>query len=214
MGEGKFYRSFIIKVDYLFYYIEFFNRDIFFNYSIFISIDGYFWLLLSWIIFLTSGILCGILSMSSLFLHSRNRTFKSYYNTKIKRKCVTLSNMRLLLLCFFLFQLLSKIDIRQSRTENLKKVNTRKFFCLQSTMSMKLAEKTELLRRLSVYALSKIHLDRNGSFRKILLILSWDVNLTLGPVHGVQNETLLHVLPFHEFPFQHVVFPKTGFTII
>ena len=52
-------------------------------------------------------------------------------------------------------------------------------------MSMKLVEKTELLRRLSVFALSKIHLDRNGSFGKILIILSWYVNLNLGPVHGI-----------------------------
>ena len=52
-------------------------------------------------------------------------------------------------------------------------------------MSMKLVEKTELLRRLSAYALSKIHLDRNGSFGKILLILSWDVDRNLGPVHGI-----------------------------
>ena len=50
---------------------------------------------------------------------------------------------------------------------------------------------------MSFYALSKIHLDRYGSFRKILLIFSWNENLNLGPVHGIQNENLLHVLPFH-----------------
>ena len=104
--------------------------------------DRYVWLLHSWIIFLTSGTLCSILSMSSLFLNSRNRPFMSYYNTTIKGKCVTLFNMKLLLLCFFLFQLLSKIDIRQSRIENLKKANTRKSFCLHSIMHMKLVEKT------------------------------------------------------------------------
>ena len=35
IGWEQFYRSFIIKVDYLFYYTEFFNRDTFFNFSIF-----------------------------------------------------------------------------------------------------------------------------------------------------------------------------------
>ena len=40
-----------------------------------------------------------------------------------------------------------KIDIRKSRIENLKEVNTRKFLCLYSIKSMELVEKTELLRR-------------------------------------------------------------------
>ena len=63
---------------------------------------------------------------------------------------------------------------------------------------MELVEKTELLRRLSVYALSKIHLDRYGSFCKIPLKLSWDINLNPGPVHGIQNENLLHMLLLHD----------------
>ena len=172
MGVVQFCRSFIIRVVYLFYYTEFFNRDAFFNFSIFTIINRYFLFLHSWIIFLTSGTLYSILTMSSLFLHSRNRPLKSYYNKTTKRKCVTLSNLKLLLLCFFLFQLLNKIDIRKSRIRNLKEVNTHEFLCLHSIKSMELVEKTELLRRLSVYALSKTHLDRYGSFRKILLLLS------------------------------------------
>ena len=66
---------------------------------------------------------------------------------------------------------------------------------------MELVEKTELLRRFSAYALSKTHLDRYRSFRKILLILSWDINLNPGPVHGIHNENLLHVLPFRNCSF-------------
>ena len=66
---------------------------------------------------------------------------------------------------------------------------------------MELVEKTELSRRLSVYALSKIHLDRYEPFHKILLILSWDINLNSGPAHGIQNENLLHVLPFQDCSF-------------
>ena len=110
MGGGQFYRSFIIRVlDYLFYYTKFFNRDTFFNFSIFTIIDRYFLLLHSWIIFLTSGTLYSILRMSSLFSHSRNRPLKSYYNKATKRKCVILSNFKLLLLCFFLFLLLHRM---------------------------------------------------------------------------------------------------------
>ena len=201
IGGGQFHRSFIIRVDYIFYYTEFFDIDTFFNFSIFTIIDIYFLLLHSWIIFLTSGTLYGIFRMSSLFLHSRNRTLKSYYNKATRRKCVTLSNLELFLLCYFLFQLLNKIDIRKSRIENLKEVNTRESICLHSIKSMELVEKTELLRRLSVYALSKIHLDRCASFCKILLILSWYISLNPGTVHGIQNENLLHVLPFHDCIF-------------
>ena len=97
-----------------------FNRDTLSNFSIFIVINISFLLRKSWIIFLTSGTLYSILMMSSLFLHSRNRNLKSYYNKTTKRKCVTLSNLKLLLLCFLLFQLLSKTDLCKSRIENLK----------------------------------------------------------------------------------------------
>ena len=109
MGGGQFYRSFIIRVDYLIYYAKLFNRDAFFNFSIFTIINRYFLLLHSCIIFLTSGTLYSILRKSSLFSHSRNRPRKSYYNNTTKKKCVTLSNLKLLLLCFFLFQLLKKL---------------------------------------------------------------------------------------------------------
>ena len=94
------------------FYTEFFNRDIFFNFSISTIIDRYFLLLHSWMIFLTSGTLYGILRLSSLFLNSRNKPLNSYYNKTTKRKCVTLSNLKLLL-CFFLFQLLNIIDIHK-----------------------------------------------------------------------------------------------------
>ena len=158
---------------------------------------------------MTSGTLHGILRMSYLFSHSGNRTLKSYYNTTIKRKCVTLSNLELLILRFFLFQLLSKIDTCKSRIEKLKEVNTGKFLCLYLIKSMEVVEKTELLRRLSVYTLSKIHLDRYRSFRQILLIPSWDINLNPGQCMEFKMK-----IGFTYFPFMIVVFPETGFTIV
>ena len=158
-------------------------------------------LLHNWIIFLTSGTLYGIFRMSSVFINCRNRTVKSYYNTTIKRKCVTLSNFRFLFSAFFLFQLLNKINIHKSRFENLKEVNISQFFCLHPIMSMELVEKIELLRRLATYASSKIHLDRYQSFRKILLIVSWDINFNPAPVHGTQNKNMLHLPPFHDCNF-------------
>ena len=102
---------------------------------------------------------------------------------------------------FLSLSALTQNDINKSRIENLKEKNTCEFFCLHSIKSVELVEKTELLRRLTVYALSKIHLDRYQSFGKILLILSWDINLNPGASCGIQNENLLHVLPFHDCIF-------------
>lgn len=169
-------------------------------------IDRHFLLRYSWIVFWTSDTLFGILTMSSLFSHSRNRTLKSYYNKATRRKYVALSNLKLFFLCFFLFELLNKTEIRKSRIENVKEGNTREFLCFHLIKSMKLVEKTELSRRLSVYALSKFHLDRYGSFWKILLILYWDINLNPGTVHGIQSENFLHVLPFHDCIFSRDAF--------
>ena len=74
-------------------------------------------------------------------------------------------------------------------------------FCLHLIKAIELVEKTELFRRLPIYALSKIHLERYWSFRKILLVLSLDINRNPGPVHVIQNENLFHVLPFHDCNF-------------
>ena len=115
----------------------------------------------------------------------------------MKRKCVTLSNFKLLLLRFFLFQLLSKIDICKSRIENLKEVNTGEFLCLHSIRSMELSEKTELLRRLFVYTLSKIHLDSIGLFVKFFL----GYKSQSGSVHEIKDENQLHIFPFHDCSF-------------
>ena len=38
-------------------------------------------------------------------------------------------------------------------------------------------------------------------------MLSWDINLNPGPVHGIQNENLLH-------SFMIVIFLETTFTVI
>ena len=52
----------------------FFKEKHFYNFSIFIIIDRYILLLHSWIVFLASGTLQGILRMSFSLLHPRNRT--------------------------------------------------------------------------------------------------------------------------------------------
>ena len=79
-------------------------------------------------IFLTSDTLYGILRKFSLFLHPRNSTLNSYYNTKFKRKCLTIFNLKRLLLSFFLLQFLSNIKIPINELENLTLVNTLNFF--------------------------------------------------------------------------------------
>ena len=59
---------------------------------------------------------------------------------------------------------------------------------------MELDDKIELLRRLSFYVLSKINLGRYGLFHKILLVMSWDINLSQGPLDSPQNENVLQIL--------------------
>ena len=117
-----------------------FTRDAFFRFSIFTIANKYFLLLHSWTIFLTSSTLYSILRVSSLFLDFRNRPLKLYCKKQSRGKCVTLSNLKLLLLCFFLYQLLNKTDTRKSKIKNLKEVSTREFLHLHSSTSMELAE--------------------------------------------------------------------------
>ena len=74
---------------------------------------------------------------------------------------------------------------------------------------MEMVEKTELIRRLSFYALSKIHQDRYRSFLKIFLLLSWDINLNPGSGHGFVID-----IGYMYFHFLIVIFLKTVLTII
>ena len=67
--------------------------------------------------------------------------------------------------------------------------------------SMDLVDKTELLRWVSFYSLSKTHLARFRSFPKTLLILSFDINFNMRPVQGIQNKNLLHVFLFRKCSF-------------
>ena len=123
MARGKFYRTFIIRVDYLFHYTKFFIRDTFFYFSFFIIIDRYSLLLRSWIIFLISGTPYGIFRMFTLFLHSRNRTLTFYYNKTTKRKCVTLSNLETSSLVFLSLSALKQNSSMQKRNCELKRSN-------------------------------------------------------------------------------------------
>ena len=91
MGGQQFQRSFIVRVEYLYYYMNFLTEI--FNFSIITIIERYVLLLHSWIILLTSVTLYTILRKSSFFLHSRNRTRKSYYNKATDRKWYLIWNL-------------------------------------------------------------------------------------------------------------------------
>ena len=159
-------------------------------------------LLHSWIIFLTSGTLYSILRMSSLFLHSRNRPLKSYYSKTTKRKCVTLSNLKLLLLCFFLFQLLNKIDTLKSRIENLKEVNTHEFLCVYSIKAMELVEKTKLLRKLIKSSIAYSYKDRNTGSISADIFLPKSKPILLGILYRLLDKS--------DFVKHNNVFTETG----
>ena len=87
MGVVQFCRSFIIRVVYLFYYTEFFNRDAFFNFSIFTIIDRYFLLLLSCIISWHQA-LCTAFWGSLLYFHIPEIDLASHIITTQPRKNV------------------------------------------------------------------------------------------------------------------------------
>lgn len=76
-----------------------------------------------------------------------------------------------------------------------------RIFLFAFDKSMDLVDKTELLRWVSFYSLSKTHLARFRSFPKTLLILSFDINFNIRPVQGIQNKNLLHVFLFRECSF-------------
>ena len=50
-------------------------------------------------------------------------------------------------------------------------------------------------------ALSKVHLRNYGSYFKVLLILSDDINLNPGPPTQKRNDMLWELLPFHNWGF-------------
>ena len=62
-------------------------------------------------------------------------------------------------------------------------------------------KKNILWKRLSQDALSKVHLNKYGSYFKFILLLSGDINLNPGPTAPKRNDILWELLPFHNCSF-------------
>ena len=62
-------------------------------------------------------------------------------------------------------------------------------------------EKNILRKLLSQDALSKVHLNKYGSYFKFILLLSGDINLNPGPTARKRNDILCELLPFHNCSF-------------
>ena len=66
-------------------------------------------------------------------------------------------------------------------------------------------EKNILQKRLShdgsTIRLSKVHLNKYGSYFKFILLLSGDINLNPGPTTPKRNDILWELLPFHNCSF-------------
>ena len=62
-------------------------------------------------------------------------------------------------------------------------------------------EKNILRKLLSQDALSKVHLNKYGSYFKFILLLSGDINLNPGPTTPKRNDILWELFPFHKCSF-------------
>ena len=58
-----------------------------------------------------------------------------------------------------------------------------------------------LRKRISQDALSKVHLNKYGSYFQFILLLSGDINLNPRPTTPKGNDILWELLPLHSFSF-------------
>ena len=79
--------------------------------------------------------------------------------------------------------------------------NKDEFLTYSTFCALEQIEKNILQKRLSQDALSKVHLNKYGSYFKFVLLLSGDINLNRGPIDPKRNDILWELLPFHNCRF-------------
>ena len=67
--------------------------------------------------------------------------------------------------------------------------------------TFELIEKNILRKQLSKDAISKVHLNKYGSYFKFILLLPGDVNLNPGIITPKRNDKLWEPFPFHNYSF-------------
>ena len=141
---------------------------------------------------------------TKLFLCGANKkSFKS--KNSVGRKCCQLKVLKVLLMHLFVTLLINKTTGSDNRhfffntleNENKEEFLTCSTFC---TPEQKI-EKNILRKRLSQDALSKVHLNKYGSYFNFILLLSGDINLNTGPTAPKRNDILWELLPFYNCSF-------------
>ena len=147
----------------------------------------------------------------SLILYIPNWLFLSGANEKLfKRKkkfvgtkCCHLIPLKVLLMHLFV-TLINKTTGSNNRHflfNTLKNENKEEFWTGSTFCTIELIEKNILGKRLTHDALSKVHLNKYGSYFQFILLLLGDINLNPGPTTLKGNDILQELLPFHNCSF-------------
>ena len=144
-----------------------------------------------------------ILLFFSFILYMPTRFFLSGANKKsfkrknsVGSKCCQLKALRILLI---FINKTTGSDNRHFFFNTLK--NENKEFLIQYILHFWANWKNILRKRLSQGALSKVHLNRYGSYIQFILLLSGYINLNPGPTTSQKNDILWELLPFHNCSF-------------
>ena len=120
------------------------------------------------------------------------------------KKCCQLKVLKVLLMHLFVTLLINKTtgsDNRHFFFNTLKNENKEEFLTYSTFCTLEQIEKNILRKRLSQDALSKVHLNKYGSYFKFILLLSGDINLNPGPTTPKRNDILWELFSFHNCSF-------------
>ena len=130
-------------------------------------------------------------------------------NNSLWRKCYQLRALKVLLMYLFVTPLINKIscsDNQQFLFNILKSKNKGDF--LTGSIFCTFELKSIIQKWLSQDALSKVHLNKYGSYFKFILLLSDEIKLNSGPTTLTRNDRLRGL-----FPSSTAVFLMSGWII-
>ena len=138
-----------------------------------------------------------------LFLSGANK--KSFKCKKsVGRKCCRLKALKALLMHLSVTLLINKTtgsDSQHFLFSTLKNGNKEEFLTGSTFCTFEIIEKNILRKRPSQDALSKVHVNKYGSYFKFILLLLGDINLNPGPTTPKRNDILCELLPLHNCSF-------------
>ena len=117
---------------------------------------------------------------------------KNHLNSAGMKFC-QLKVLKVLLMHLFVTLLINKTtgsDNRHFFFNTLENENKEEFLTYSTFCTLEQIEKNILRKRLSQDALSKVHLNKYGSYFKFILLLSGDINLNPGPTAPKRNDTM------------------------